>query len=87
MESRRKNFDEKIKKLKFEIKTLFTEITYLKKDKEDLEYSKHTLENNLIYNEDDEKLLKKMSSYNKRPEKLSELDFEKLNMFKRILEV
>ena len=87
LENKRKNFDEKMKELKQEIKFLYNNLSNFKKDKEDMEYSRDILENYAKYNHEEEKLMKKMSLVAKRMDKLTEIEFEKISQFKKMLDV
>lgn len=87
LEGKRRHLDEKIKETKFENKKLYGILANLKKEKEDMECSKEILENYQKFNHEEENLMKKMSLVGKRMDKLSELEFEKISYFKKILDV
>jgi len=87
LETKRKVIDEKITRLKHDIKTLYNAISEFKKEKEEMEYSKDILENFSKYYQEEEKLIKKMASVGKRIDKLSEAELEKISQFKKLLDV
>lgn len=87
LESKRKALDEKIKVIKNEIKDLYNILTNIKKEKEDMEFSMDIIINFGKYNQEEEKLMKKMSIVGKRMDKLTESEFEKMSHFKRLMDV
>jgi len=87
LESKRKVLDEKIRDLKFEIKNYFRTLSEIKKEKEDMEFSRDILENFAKYSHEEEKLMKTMSIVGKRMDKLTEMEFEQLSNFKKLLDV
>lgn len=87
LESKRKAIDEKIRELKYEIKNYYRTLSELKNEKEDMEFSKDILENFAKYSHEEEKLMKRMSIVGKRMDKLTDIEFEKISNFKKILDV
>lgn len=87
LESKRRALDDKIKDLKIEMRDLYTILSVIKKEKDDLEFSAEILENFGKFNYQEEKLMRKMSLVGKRMDKLTEIEFEKMSHFKRLMDV
>lgn len=87
LEPKRKLLEEKINSLKHEIKDLYISLSILKKEKEDMEYSKDVVDNGAKYNLEDEKILMKMALVGKRMDKLTEAEFDKISNFKKLIDV
>jgi hypothetical protein len=73
--------------LKYEIKNLYKSLSEIKKEKEDLEYSKEIMENYEKYNLEEDKLMKKFTIVSKRIDKLTDTEFEKVSTLRKLLEV
>jgi len=52
-----------------------------------MEFSKDILENYGKYNQDEERIMKKMTAVGKKMDKLSESELEKITLFKKMLDV
>lgn len=86
LENKRKKYEERIKEIKLEIKRLFEIIANLKKEIEDMNCSKDILENYSKYKQE-EKFMKKMSLVGRRMDRLTEIEFEKVSYFKKMMDV
>ncbi len=73
--------------MKYEIKNLYKSLSEIKKEKEDLEYSKEIMENYEKYNLEEDKLMKKFTIVSKRIDKLTDTEFEKVSTLRKLLEV